>query len=100
MKPPVILVAGEALSRYVAYREELDRMRKKVIAASIYPAILCGVGILVLAFLLLYVVPRFAQAYEDVSGNLPFFSAVRQRSPPVLSWVELPIHAPSPTRRK
>ena len=66
----------EALSRYVAYREELDRMRKKVVAASIYPAILCGVGVLVLAFLLLYVVPRFAQAYEDVSGNLPFFSAV------------------------
>lgn len=66
----------EALSRYVAYREELDRMRKKVIAASIYPAILCGVGTLVLAFLLLYVVPRFATAYEDVSGNLPFFSAV------------------------
>ena len=66
----------EALSRYVAYREEIDQMRKKVVAASIYPAILCGVGILVLAFLLLYVVPRFAQAYEDVSGNLPFFSAV------------------------
>ncbi|HTL26994.1 MAG TPA: type II secretion system F family protein [Burkholderiales bacterium] len=66
----------EALSRYVAYREEIDRVRKKVIAASIYPAILCAVGVLVLAFLLLYVVPRFAQAYEDVSGSLPFFSAV------------------------
>ncbi len=65
----------EALSRYVAYQEELDRVRKKVLAASIYPAILLVVGTLVLAFLLFYVVPRFTQAYEGVSGNLPFFSA-------------------------
>jgi general secretion pathway protein F len=66
----------EALSRYIAYQEELDRVRAKVVAASIYPAILIGVATLVLAFLLLYVVPRFALAYEGVSGNLPFFSAL------------------------
>jgi len=66
----------EALSRYIAYQEELDRVRKKVVTASIYPAILLAVGTLVLAFLLFYVVPRFAQAYEGVSGDLPFFSAM------------------------
>jgi general secretion pathway protein F len=65
----------EALSRYVAYQDELDRVRKKVVAASIYPIILLAVGALVLTFLLFYVVPRFAVAYEGVSGDLPFFSA-------------------------
>lgn len=66
----------EALSRFVAYQEELDRVRKKVVAATIYPAILIVVGTLVLAFLLFYVVPRFARVYADISGDLPFFSAL------------------------
>jgi general secretion pathway protein F len=66
----------EALSRYIAYQETLDRVRKKVAAASIYPAILAVVGALVLAFLMFYVVPRFALVYEDISGNLPFFSVM------------------------
>jgi len=64
----------EALSRYVAYQEEIDRVRKKVASALIYPAILLGVGSLVLAFLIFYVVPRFARVYDDISRDLPVFS--------------------------
>ena len=64
----------EALSRYIAYQEELDRVKKKVVSASIYPAILMIVGALVLTFLMFYVVPRFAQVYEDMAHTLPFFS--------------------------
>ena len=66
----------EALSRYIAYQEELDSVRKKVVSAMIYPAILTIVGGLVVGFLMFYVVPRFARVYEDVSGSLPFFSAL------------------------
>ena len=64
----------EALGRYIAYQEELDKVRRKVVAALLYPAILLVVGSLVLAFLLFYVVPRFARVYEDISTGLPFFS--------------------------
>jgi general secretion pathway protein F len=63
----------EALGRYLAYQEELERVRKTIVSASIYPAILAGVGSLVLAFLMFYVVPRFAGVYDD-RGTLPFFS--------------------------
>ena len=66
----------EALGRYIAYQEELERVKKRIVSASIYPAILVAVGALVLAFLMLYVVPRFAQVYEDMAGTLPFFSRV------------------------
>jgi general secretion pathway protein F len=66
----------EALGRYIAYQEELDRVRKKIVSAAIYPAILMIVGTLVIAFLMFYVVPRFARVYEDISGHLPFFSAL------------------------
>jgi len=64
----------EALGRYIAYQEEFDRVKKKVVSASIYPAILAIVGALVLGFLMFYVVPRFAKVYEDMSGGLPLFS--------------------------
>ena len=64
----------EALGRYIAYQEELERVRKKIVSASIYPVILMVVGLLVIGFLMLYVVPRFAKVYEDMAGTLPFFS--------------------------
>ena len=64
----------EALGRYIAYQEEFDRVRKKIVSATIYPAILIVVGSLVLGFLMFYVVPRFAKVYEDMSSTLPFFS--------------------------
>jgi general secretion pathway protein F len=67
---------SEALSRYIAYQEELDKVRKKIVSALIYPAVLMIVGALVIGFLMFYVVPRFAHVYEDISGNLPFFSAL------------------------
>ena len=66
----------EALGRYISYQEELERVRKKIVSASIYPAILLSVGGLVISFLMFYVVPRFARVYEDMAGNLPFFSKV------------------------
>ena len=66
----------EALSRYIAYQDEIDRVRKKVVAALIYPAILSVVGGSVLSFLIFYVVPRFARVYEDISKDLPAFSKV------------------------
>jgi general secretion pathway protein F len=64
----------EALSRYVAYQEELERVKKKIVSAAIYPVILMVVGALVVGFLMFYVVPRFARVYEDMAGTLPFFS--------------------------
>jgi general secretion pathway protein F len=72
----------EALSRYVAYQEEINRVRKKILSALIYPAILLGVGGLVFAFLIFYVVPRFAKVYEEIiragpQSVIPYCSIVR-----------------------
>jgi general secretion pathway protein F len=75
----------EALSRFIAYQEELEKLRKKVVAALIYPAILLGVGTAVLAFLMFYVVPRFARVYQDISTGIPLFSSLLLSSG---RWVE------------
>lgn len=64
----------EALRRYLAYRIQVDLVRRKVKSAAIYPALLISVGMLVMVFLLTYVVPRFSHVYEDMGGNLPLLS--------------------------
>lgn len=64
----------QALSRYLAYQNQVDVVRKKVLSAAIYPALLIGVGFLVILFLMVYVVPRFSKVYEDMGGDLPLLS--------------------------
>jgi general secretion pathway protein F len=66
----------EALEKYVAYQSQLDTVKKKVISASIYPALLVVAGSLVIAFLLGYVVPRFSRIFEDMGGEIPWMSKV------------------------
>lgn len=56
----------EALRRYLAYHRQLNGVRDKVVAASIYPLLLLAVGLLVTLFLLVYVVPRFGKVYADL----------------------------------
>jgi general secretion pathway protein F len=65
-----------ALARYVAYQSQLDAVRKRLINASIYPAVLLVFGGLVVVFLMFYVVPRFSHIYEDRGVDLPVFSRV------------------------
>ena len=67
---------AESLRRYIAYQSQIDQVKKKVISASIYPSMLLSVGGLVVLFLVVYVVPKFAHIYEDMGNNLPFLSQV------------------------
>lgn len=64
----------EALSRYIAYQSQMDVVKRQVISASIYPALLACVGGLVMLFLMVYVVPRFSHIYADIGGDIPFLS--------------------------
>lgn len=70
----------EALERYVRFQEQADVIKKRVISASVYPALLIVVGGLVSLFLMFYVVPRFSRVYEDIRGDIPFFSQL------LLAW--------------
>jgi general secretion pathway protein F len=63
-----------ALSRYIAYQQRIDSVRGKLVSAAIYPLILLVVGGAVSAFLIGYVVPRFAQVYESAGRSLPWLS--------------------------
>jgi general secretion pathway protein F len=73
----------EALSRYVAYQQQVDVLRKSLVNASIYPAVLAVAGTLVTIFLMSYVVPRFSGIYEDLGSELPFASRM------LMKWGQL-----------
>ena len=64
----------EALARYIHYQQRMDAVRGKLVNALIYPAILMVVGLLVIAFLVGYVVPRFAVVYQGTGRELPWLS--------------------------
>lgn len=64
----------EALGRYVHFQEQTDVIKKRIVSASVYPALLILVGGLVSMFLMFYVVPRFSKVYEDIRGDIPLFS--------------------------
>ncbi len=65
----------QTLARYIAYQAQFDAIRKKLVSAAIYPAMLLVVGGFVTLFLLGYVVPRFAAVYETSGRDLPWMSA-------------------------
>lgn len=64
----------QALARYIAYQLQFEAIRKKLVSAAIYPAMLLIVGGFVTLFLLGYVVPRFSSVYESSGRELPWHS--------------------------
>jgi general secretion pathway protein F len=66
----------EALRQHAAYLAWLSGLRDKLVSAAIYPAILIGASFLVIAFLTVFVVPRFAEIYEGMGGELPWLSGM------------------------
>lgn len=61
-----------ALNRYLDHEQRVRELRHRITSVAIYPLLLTAVGTLVLLFLLLYVMPRFARVFEGMHGDLPW----------------------------
>ncbi len=61
----------EVLSRFIAYQRMVQTFRKKLFVSLVYPALLITVVTLMLIFLLTYVVPKFADLFENMGAQLP-----------------------------
>lgn len=59
----------EALLRYNQYSENVDLLKKRIVSASIYPAIVVGFGVLVFVFLMVFVIPKFSNIYQSQLSN-------------------------------
>jgi len=61
----------EVLDRYLSFQRVSLTFRKKLKASLIYPALLVVLVIALFIFLITFVVPRFAQLYEQLGTQLP-----------------------------
>ena len=63
--PSILKTLSEHLERY-------SRFRRSIVSALIYPAVLIGVSAISVFIMLVYVVPKFAQIFQDLHQQVPF----------------------------
>ncbi|NIP29659.1 MAG: type II secretion system F family protein [Candidatus Dadabacteria bacterium] len=75
--------AGEAggvldivLQRLADYLEKIESIKRKIRGAMVYPAIVIGVAVAVLAIVIVFVVPVFAEMFKDMGTTLPYLTQV------------------------
>jgi type IV pilus assembly protein PilC len=61
----------EMLTRYQAFMKRMLAVRKKILSALSYPAFLLAVGVGVIVFLLMFVMPTFLDVYREAQSELP-----------------------------
>ena len=73
-----LVEAGEAggildviFTRLSNYIEKLKNLKKKVKGALVYPAVVVGVAIFVMAIILIFVIPVFEKMFPEVGQALP-----------------------------
>jgi type IV pilus assembly protein PilC len=59
------------LARLAAYMEKARALKGKVKSAMVYPAAIVGIAVLVIVFLMIFVIPVFAEMFESFGGTLP-----------------------------
>jgi general secretion pathway protein F len=64
-------VLNDILGRLVTYLETGTELRSYIVGAMIYPALLSFVGVVSIAILTIFVVPRFVSIFKDVGVALP-----------------------------
>jgi type IV pilus assembly protein PilC len=82
--PPIYstsLRAGErsgdlegVLRRFLRYQKIIVTLRKKVVGALVYPAVLVTLSTAMVFVMLTYVIPRFADFYTGFDAQLPLFT--------------------------
>lgn len=71
--------AGEAggvldiiLNRLADFMEKAAKLKKKVIGAMIYPAVVIFIAVAIVSMIMIFVIPKFAQIFADFNLKLPW----------------------------
>jgi len=62
---------AEILDRLASYLEASARLRRKVKSAMSYPVIVCCIAIIISLFLIMKIIPIFADIFKDFGAKLP-----------------------------
>jgi type IV pilus assembly protein PilC len=66
----------EVITRYVQYQKTILSVRKRFLNSLIYPSFLIVLAIGMIAVILTYVIPKFAELYADLNTPLPVTTRV------------------------
>lgn len=78
-------ILDRVLDRLATQVEREEQVRRRIRAALTYPLVVSGLAVLVVAFLVTFVVPRFAQFFAEMGGELPLPTRVLLA---VAGWVQ------------
>ncbi|MFP5213951.1 MAG: type II secretion system F family protein [Acidobacteriota bacterium] len=67
---------GPILKRLAVYLEQRRNFRQTLISSLIYPSILFATSMLSMVILLVYVIPKFAQIFQDLHQEVPFLTRI------------------------
>jgi len=59
------------LRRLAEFQEKAQKIKNKVVAAMVYPIIVMTMAIAIMAFLLVFIVPKFEAIFHDMLGDRP-----------------------------
>ena len=57
--------------RFVRYMKLITEARRKVVSALVYPAVLVGLSVALIAVMTIYVVPKFTEFFSALQTELP-----------------------------
>src|SRR6059058_983929 len=65
------------LTRLAEFQEKAAKIRNKVVAAMVYPVIVITLAMAIMAFLLVFIVPKFEAVFHDMLGDKPLPAVTR-----------------------
>lgn len=78
-----MIAAGEAggvldiiLQRLADFMEKAAKLKKKVIGAMIYPAVVITIAVAIVSMIMIFVIPKFEQIFKDFGTKLPAITEV------------------------
>ncbi len=69
-------VLPQVLRRLGEFQERMQKVKREIISAMIYPLLLTLVGIFSITALITFVIPRFAQVFEGMGIELPLSTQI------------------------
>jgi type IV pilus assembly protein PilC len=80
-------ILDDVLLRIASQLEKDQELRRKVKSAMTYPTVVLVLAILAASFMLIFIVPIFAQMFEDLGGTLPLPTRVAMSLSDILTSV-------------
>jgi type IV pilus assembly protein PilC len=81
-----MIAAGEAggvldliLSRLADFMEKAQKLKKKVIGAMIYPAVVISIAVGIVSMIMIFVIPKFEDIFRDFGTKLPTVTVILLR---------------------